>query len=205
MRCGKLTFSRARTAVIAVAVTLSGMALADEVDSGCMSVSEALLHSDDAPVELFLAAAEDESGVVARLSCVDGSVEGVALRAEPGQQAEVALSLANAGFEPALISSAMTADAAWNSDWVHLEVLQGEVPAGGVLPISLVLSVPAEFVPGSRHEHRFELVGEGGETLWLSVDLEVIEEQPMFRDTFEIDPVLGQFSFLQSSGFNPGS
>jgi len=202
MRWGKPTIPRAVMAVLAVAVFLS---VADEADAGCLSLPEALLKADDSSVALFLAAAADEAGVVASLSCVNGSLERIALRAEPGQQAEIALLLANAGFDPASISSAMAGDGAWASDWVHLEVLQAEVPAGGVLPISLVLSVPNDFAPGSRHEHRFDLAGEEGETLSVTVMLEVIEEQPMFRDGFDVDPVLGQFSFRHDSGVGPGS
>ncbi len=205
MRWGKPTFSKASMAVLAVAVFVCGLVVADEAEAGCLSVSEALLEAGDSASELFLAAAADEGGVVARLSCVNGSVERIALRAEPGQQADVALALANAGFDPALISSAMAGEGAWASDWVHLEVLQGEVPAGGVLPISLVLSVPNDFAPGSRHEHRFDLIGEEGEALSVIVTLEVIEEQPMFRDGFDVDPVLGQFSFLHDSGVSPSS
>ncbi len=202
---GKPKFPIAVTAIFAVAFCLPGTALADNPDSGCMSVSNALQQSDDHPVELFLAATSDDSGIVSRLFCVNGSVEQINLRAEPGQQAEVAFALANAGFDPALISSAMTRDAAWSSEWAHLEILKGEVPAGGVLPVSLVVSVPNDFAPGSRHEQRFELVGETGETLSVRVSLEVIEEQPMFRDGFDVDPVLGQFSYHQAPEFNPGS
>jgi hypothetical protein len=205
MRWGEPILPTAIAAFFAVTVCLSGMALADSADSGCMSVSNALEQSNDSSVELFLAATSDESGVVSRLSCVNGSVERIALRAEPGQRAEVALVLANAGFDPALISSAMAMDAAWSSEWAHLEILQGEVPAGGVLPISLVVSVPHDFVPGSRHEQRFDLVDEGGTTLAVNITLEVIEEQPMFRDGFDVDPVLGQFSYQQDPVFNPGS
>ncbi len=205
MHSGKPTLFNIVAAVFVGAVCLSATAPAEAAGSRCLSVSDALLGGDDRSVELFLAAVGDQAGVVARLSCANGSLEQITLRAEPGQRSEVALALANVGFDPALISTAMTADAAWNAEWVHLEVLQAEVPAGGVLPISLVLAVPSDSEPGSRHEHRFDLVGEEGEILSVAVVLEVIAEQPMFRDGFDVDPVLGQFSYRSSPALNSGS
>lgn len=38
--------------------------------------------------------------------------------------------------------------------------------------------------------------GPAGTRIWpLNVELQVLAEQPMFRDRFEIDPVMGQFSY----------
>ena len=205
MRRNKPTFFFAFMTLLAMTAFLPGVVWGAGVESGCLTANGHLQPEESGPAELFLTAAADDSGVVSRLSCVDGSLERISLRVEPGQHAEIALTLSNAGFEPTLISQAMASEHAWSSEWVHLEVLQGEVPAGGALPVALIVSVPTDYAPGTRHEQRFDLVGEEGKGLSVVVALEVIEEQPMFRDGFDVDPVLGQFSYRIAPGLNPGS
>ncbi|QOC21354.1 hypothetical protein IC757_09830 [Wenzhouxiangella sp. AB-CW3] len=176
---------------------LAGLAAAVSAESvgerGCLGLD---LLSESALEEqrlAFLATVDDEAGLLHRLACSRGSVERLQLRAEPGQQARVGLLLANPGPDPVLISRDMTRDAAWASDWVYLELPGAEIQPGSFLPATLVITVPDDYSPGERFEHRFGLL-EGSEKLELSVALEVIREQPMFRDDFEVDPVIGQFS-----------
>jgi hypothetical protein len=208
MRWSRSTIVNAAAIFCAAGIALPGAAMGQGGDAPCLSLSDPTIDAqavaEGGTSGPFLVTISDAAGVVARIQCADGSLERLVVRAEPGQRAEVQLLLANAGLEPVMIGHDMTAEQAWSSDWVHLEMFAGEVPAGDFLPISLVLDVPAGFEPGSRHEQQFVLIDEG-ERLALTVILEVIEEQPMFRDGFEIDPVLGQFSYRLHSGFTPGS
>lgn len=200
----KSTIVNAAAVICAAGLFLPGLVVAEGSDSSCFAINSDHEHAADQPHGLFLATIGDESGVVAELRCKGGSVRHVGLRAEPGQRADVAMLLANAGVDAVVIGSAMSGDAAWTSEWVHVEVFHGAVPAGGFLPLSLAIHVPADFTPGTRSEHQFELV-DGDEAFTLTVGLEVIEEQSMFRDGFEVDPVLGQFSYRTEVDLNPGS
>ncbi|NBB93173.1 MAG: hypothetical protein GVY32_08400 [Gammaproteobacteria bacterium] len=67
-------------------------------------------------------------------------------------------------------------------------------------PDSVVVSIrsPREGVPGERSDATlvFEPASVAEDILTIPVELELVEEAPMFRDEFDVDPVIGQFSLV---------
>ena len=153
-------------------------------------------------LSIFMLATGDRAGVVRRLSCSEGSLNRAAVQMEPGQRAKIELLVANPADVPVFIGHALSLDSLTSVDWIQIEQLHIAIEPGGYALMSLVIDVPANLQPGQRHEQKFELIGDDGSELPLNITLEIIEEQPMFRDGFEIDPVLGQFSQRQEDTSN---
>jgi hypothetical protein len=173
-------------------------ALAEPIDRSCLVDSESTLHESlaESVKGLFLVAVSDDSGVIQQLGCEAGSLQQATVRMEVGERAEIGLLIANPGDEAVQVGNFDRIGAKWATGWGYLNVSRAEVPAGGFLPITLVVHVPADYAPGNRKEHTFHLTN-ADDALSVTVRLEVVAEQPLFRDGFDIDPVLGQFSQRQ--------
>ena len=187
------------SASMAAAVLLSAVnAVAESVDRSCLVDSESSLHESfvESTDGLFLVAASDDSGVIQQIGCDAGSLQQATVRLEAGGQAEIGLLIANPGHEAVQVGNFDRIGVKWATEWAYLNVSRTEVPAGGFLPVTLFIRVPSHYVPGDREEYTFHL-SDADDALSVTVRLDVVEEQPMFRDGFEIDPVLGQFSQWQ--------
>ena len=184
--------------IVGTALLSAANVLAAPIDRSCLVDSESSLHeSISGSVNgLFLVAVSDDSGVIHQLGCESGSLQRATLRVEAGGQAEIGLLIANPGEEAVSVGDFDRVGAKWATEWAYLNVSRAEVPAGGFLPIKLFISVPADYVAGAWEEYTFRLT-DADDALSVTVRLDVVEEQPMFRDGFDIDPVLGQFSQRQ--------
>lgn len=181
------------------------LAASGHAGQSCLADPEASVSGMDTDrgLSVFLLATGDRAGVVRRLSCEKGSLNRVAMQMEPGQRAEIELLIANPADMPVFIGHALRLDSISTVDWIQLEQLHLAIAPGGFASMSLFIDVPPNMQPGQRHEQSFKLTGDDGSELPLDITLEVIEEQPMFRDGFEIDPVLGQFSYRISTDLEP--
>ena len=204
----KLTLAKwlpaAGTAVLCLFVAAFG-----HTGQSCLADPEgAALNLDaDRGASIFMLTTGDRAGVVRHLSCEGGSLNRAAVQMEPGQRAKIELLVANPADVPVFIGHALSVDSFASVDWMQLERIHLAIAPGGYALISLFIDVPLDVQPGQHHEQNFHLTGDDGSELPLQITLEVIEEQPMFRDGFEIDPVLGQFSQRKedASDSGPGS
>lgn len=78
-------------------------------------------------------------------------------------------------------------------DWVELDASRRHAN-------SMILQIrsPRNAAPGDRLSARLSIEPDNGdaERFVVPIDVELTEEAPMFRDQFDVDPVIGQFSLV---------
>lgn len=116
------------------------------------------------------------------LSCRDGRLDAFSFRVRPGDRLQLALRAPSGAGAVALVDAV-------------------ESPQGPVFALragredgrhTLTVHAPEGAVAGARFSAGLET--SAGDRLALT--LEVIEQQPLFRDDFGVDPVIGQFSMV---------
>jgi hypothetical protein len=118
----------------------------------------------------------------------------VVVEIEPGQTFSLELMIDTARTGSARLSLAEPLDDPLDSAWLQIQPLT-EAPRGR-LSSTLVFRAPPELAPGERHETSLQIqLGDSIENRSIPITLIVVPEGPLFRNRFEVDPVLGQFSY----------
>jgi hypothetical protein len=116
------------------------------------------------------------------LSCRDGRLDALSFRVRPGEDLRLALRAPSGAGAVALVDA--------------LTLPQGPVfalrPGREPGRYTLTVRAPEGAAAGARFSAGLETAD--GDRLGLS--LEVIEQAPLFRDDFGVDPVIGQFSMV---------
>jgi hypothetical protein len=137
------------------------------------------------------------------VACRDGRVESLAISLAPGTGNRIELGVIYHGEQvgPLKIRAVRASDGDSEDDpgWITVQSEAEGTQPGHIATVSLVLETGSQFEPGSVRQLQLEFsVDEGRETLVVPVRLNVTEERPLFRSRFEVDPVLGQFSYRPS-------
>lgn len=197
-------FALRRSSILAVLLT--GAAVWSPLAAGdCMLDFERLSDASrwvlaDLPVltptpEVSLAVAASPARQQGRISadCSTGDVINVELRMMPGEQ--VSFHVVTDITRPLVLNQESNMlDSV--EEWVRVSA--GSI-SSSVEPSAVAIRVPVEVEPGAVFEAQLRYHrGEGEEgSVQVNLRLEVIEEAPLFRDDFGVDPVLGQFSFFE--------
>lgn len=169
-----------------VAVVVASSAHAEEAGADCVIAADrGGEYGDLSGIRALIPADSGPDGRIA-YRCGDGAVSGLNVRLAPGQAAEARLLLARRpgdddlepGFSEGLPAS-----------WA---ALRATVVGGDALLVVLSISVPETASPGTVHSDRLVLSGQ--HRAGIPLTLRVIESEPLFRDGFGVDPVIGQFS-----------
>lgn len=134
-----------------------------------------------------------------RFTCGQHDLASVSVALAPTQAREVALVLGNTTTQPLKFRIGLFPDNEVSPRWLRVEPESGTLAAGGRVQARLVLTAPADFVPETVLERQLVFTIEGDSREYVStvtVELEMREDGPMFRDDFQVDPVIGQFSYL---------
>lgn len=181
--------SHACCALLLVIAVLAPAAMA-QGDGGCLvELDEAASLRGAGPGVRAVVPGHGERGPRVLFACKSGRVSGVSIRLVPGQFAEARLVLTGAP-EHAL---ALVPEAGLPPDW-------GRVTSRRLNPdtllVTLALAVPDGAESGRAFAGRLSLAPRRA-NLDVPVTLELIEETPLFRDEFDVDPVIGQFSMVE--------
>jgi len=124
-------------------------------------------------------------------ACQAGDVSGVTIRLVPGQAAQARLFVA---ASPEHIA-ALAAENGLPPEWCQVE---SHVLDSGTTAVTLSIATPPTAEVGQVFSDRLRLSPDrdGQPGLEIPVTLEFIEEGPLFRDKFDVDPVIGQFSMI---------
>lgn len=145
------------------------------------------------------------------IDCDGGALASVTARLAPRQEMAITLLVHNTRPNRLKFNVASLPVEVGKSFWLAVDPAAGTVPAGQYRPVKLVVSVPADFSPGTRHDQLLTFTVDDGQdrfTRKVPMQLEVEEEEALFRDEFkfEVDPELGQFSFrIGNSGESAGT
>lgn len=124
-------------------------------------------------------------------ACQAGRVSGLTVRLVPGHTAEAGLVLVGLPeHTPGLIS-----ENGLPPDWRRVGVRRLD-PDTVLVTLEVVAPEAAE--TGRVFSDQLRL-GPAGEHLDVPVTLEIIDDAPLFRDEFGVDPVIGQFSMTQDA------
>ncbi len=134
--------------------------------------------------------------------CSAKVVETISVLLPPRREAIIGFVLTNHAAGDARFNVTMVAPEGvgsdWPANWLTISPLTGLAMAAGDVPVRVALRSVSELAPGSTHELKlmFELVEDDNvSVVEMPVRIEIQGEDPMFRDRFEVDPVLGQFSY----------
>lgn len=133
----------------------------------------------------------DASGTV-HPTCRDGSLVHLRVRLPASGQATAVLAVAG------LLDAVVDSEDGRLSSWTRIE-FDAAGPLGPA-PVTLAFAIPADTEAGTRIAGRLQLRLDRGEresALAIPLVLEVAGEEPLFRDDFGVDPVIGQFSLVQ--------
>lgn len=132
-----------------------------------------------------------ERAASVQYSCVSDRVSAITVRLKPGQVGEARVMLVDMPEQaPALVSGS-----GLPAEWSRVAVRR--VDAETIL-VTITISVPASARSGQAFSGHLGLAGISA-NLDIPVNLEIIEEAPLFRDDFDefdVDPVIGQFSMV---------
>ncbi|GEM_PF-2089541 len=139
------------------------------------------------------------SGEVA-IACTEGRPATIDAGIEPGQKVMIVLVIDNDSDSPAHFQIDPYEADSTGGNWIEINPTSGSVPPGNRFHVGITLSVPSGLATGSVQELDLNLDVTGTEGFFtrLPVTMTVREEQPLFRDRFDVDPVLGQFSHVDS-------
>lgn len=137
-----------------------------------------------------------------RFTCGQDDLASVSVALAPTQAREVALVLSNTTMQSLKFRVGLFPDNEVSPRWLRVEPESGTLDAGGRVQARLVVTAPADFVPETAMERQLLFTVDDGKQEYVStvtVELEIREDGPMFRDDFQdfqVDPVIGQFSYL---------
>ncbi|MFU8831905.1 MAG: hypothetical protein ACNA7J_07075 [Wenzhouxiangella sp.] len=139
---------------------------------------------------------------VVTVACSAKSVEAISVLLAPRREAVIELVLTRHASGDARFNATVIAPDGVSSDsladWLTLEPQTGFAMAATGATVRVILRSTPELAPGSTHELllTFELVEDDNvSVVEIPLMVEIQGEDPMFRDRFEVDPVLGQFSY----------
>lgn len=171
---------------------LAVVAISDAFAEGrktCVVSPDAIRHARVADDGVRAVAAADQQSPGVEFACRDGGLSAVSVAIVPGQGGEIRLLAGSAFFHgqaPGAVDGSL-------SEWSAVTTQRRD--SGGQLVI-LTLSVPASAKVGRVYTGRLRL-GAAESGVEIPLRLEIVEEQPLFRDEFDVDPVIGQFSLVQ--------
>lgn len=190
------TAKRLHLVWLAIAAAIAGgpVAAADEsAAAGCLLAA----GSGEPPTRALMLDGADSPAASLRLFCDRREIEQLTLPVPHGQTARVTLSLGGSGERELAYRLGVATAGGQSSSWLVIDAPSGIIPAGSRRPVTLTFHAHEALEVRSRH--RLDLIielGAGDKQVELSVpvELHVLEEAPLFRNRFEVDPVLGQFS-----------
>lgn len=172
--------------ICVVALSPDPVALAG---TDCLTTSLAAPEWADAPVVQLLAA---DSKSAALPSCRGESLARLRVRLGASQQVTVVLAV------DGLVSAVAESEDERLTGWTRIEFDASH--RIGLVPVTVGFAVPGDAAAGTRLEGRLQLrVNRQGResTVAIPLGLEVVDDQPLFRDDFGVDPVIGQFSMVR--------
>lgn len=173
--------------IFLLSLTASGAVMPASAQSACLLTPEAVRSGGALPNGLWvLAPAKTGSGPGVEIACEDGRVAGVTMRLVPGQLGRVDLFLTGQSAPRATFFS----DEGMPSEWSRMEI---RTPDSGGTVITLKIETPDSVQAGPVYSGQARL-GDDRSGVTIPVTVELIEDAPLFRDTFDVDPVIGQFS-----------
>ncbi len=156
----------------------------------------------------------ESSGVEAiDVDCTGPGLSHLAVEVLPQQDAEIRLVLRHAITGDTKVAASITDRSGSPLNWLEATVDTQTASSGALPTLTLTLAGGSHAPPGSRHQTTLSVSAQTGADNYrteLPLTIEIAEEAPLFRDRFEdVDPVLGQFSYLSprehdSAGFPGG-
>lgn len=131
-------------------------------------------------------------------TCGDHPLESLSIGLASGNELTLSLSLSQLEVDRAVFHVDRISQGEEATDWLLVSPAAGEMISGQPIDLALTVAATADLVPESRHHQIVRISFHDGTESWsidLPVTLRVDAEQSLFRDQFEVDPVLGQFSF----------
>jgi hypothetical protein len=113
-----------------------------------------------------------------------------------GAQREIEIALRQSAFAESIYHIELRDQDRSPIDWIAAAPPAGELNDADSARIQLTISPPAELV-SSIQTLALSIKVHNGQQSWsrdLELRITVAEEQPLFRDRFDIEPVIGQFS-----------
>jgi len=175
----------------------------DSSQTGCESAAASASRDFEASVLAF-------DPEVVTIACQDGLIDALEFRLVPGGDSTVELNVLFHGpreeqFEvravaPAPADGDSDGDSDFDSDdspeWISFDHENARLLPGRAMAVSVTVSPGRQFEPGSVHRAWLEVLVDGERVnALIPIRLYVLEESPLFRSRFEVDPVLGQFSY----------
>lgn len=180
---------------------VSADARAQAIESTCGSTQGISAR----PLELIVVALNGEAVAA---GCREGGLESLSVTLPPGAEATLELGVMYRGERAGPLSIRTAAISEGDADdqepeddaaWIAAHSDTTQLQPGRLTSVSLVVDADRGLEPGSVHRIQIEFsVGDGPAQLIVPVSLKVLDDQPLFRDRFEVDPVLGQFSYRPS-------
>lgn len=162
-------------------------------DSDC----DASLATGSSNLDVAVVAYDED---VMTINCRHGRIESLAITLPPGSESRIELGLVYRSERAAPLTVRVAAPADSNPDadlgWLAAATDVAEAGVDRAVPVSVTVRAGRRFEPGSIHRLQVEfVVGDNRASALLPVTLTVGDESPLFRSRFEVDPVLGQFSY----------
>lgn len=136
-----------------------------------------------------------------RFTCAQADLSSIAVGLRSGQAREVTLLLGNTTTRPLNYRIGLFPDNEVSPRWLKIEPESGTLAAGTQVQARLVVKAPAGFAREIVTAQKLLFTVDDGNREYVSaltVELEIRDEGPMFRDDFQVDPVIGQFSYVNS-------
>ncbi len=146
---------------------------------------------------LGISALQSSERSALQIVCSSGSVDRVNLTAELGVATALSIDLQQSAFADSIYHVDIRDLAQRPISWIEVAPPAGELSNTGTASIELVMNPPAELI-SSVQTIVVSLTIHDGSKSWsrdLELQITISEEQPLFRSRFEIDPVIGQFSY----------
>ncbi|RFF32019.1 hypothetical protein [Wenzhouxiangella sediminis] len=124
---------------------------------------------------------------VIRVACADNRVSGLTIKLVAGRSTVARILLVGGSRHAASLTGAGLPNA-----WVDLSARR--IGAGTTL-LTLSVEAPDSAEAGSTFSDILS-VKRSGREFDIDVSLEVLDEGPLFRDEFDVDPMMGQFSLV---------
>ncbi len=174
-------------------VRLLTLALAIALVSGSLAAAESAC--EDASQWLSIGPKDVLSASGARLSCPEEQTLLLDLELGPEQQRELAIELRNADDRERKFRVELGNGEA--PGWLDLSPDQGTIaPGESQMLNATIVANPLTAIDGSLSE-TLEINIEAAEevmTLKLTIEVRIGNDDPLFRDTFDVEPVIGQFN-----------